>query len=577
MKTRLLILISIWAMGVGCKPATQRQPVSSTRTFCNPMDLNYRFCLDEPSRREAADPTIVRFQDKYFLFASKSGGYWYSDDLLDWTLVETDQIPVEDYAPTAIAIGDTLYFMASSHVRNAIYRSADPISGQWDLAVAQIEKPMWDPAFFMDDDQRLYVYWGCSNENPLYGVEVDYKNDFALIGEPVALKYPNTEDFGWEVPGDYNTLIEQAPWIEGAWVNKINGKYYLQYSGPGTEFKSYSDGVYVAENPLGPYEPQAHNPFAYKPEGFAAGAGHGSTFQDEYGNYWHIGTMTISQKHMFERRLGLFPAFVDASGTLYADTRFGDYPMKMPEKKIDSAEELFTNWLPLSVGKAVEVSSSIDSLPAANVTDEDIRTYWAAASGEAGEYAILDLGAVRSLSAVQLNFAEHATGLFGRQEGRYHRYLIEASDDMKSWRPVADRSQAQDDNVHQYIVFDDVLESRYLKVTNVEVPDGHFAISGFRAFGERATKLPAIVTGLEVSRDSLDRRKAVLNWSRSERAEGYQIRYGVSPDQLYQSYQVYSDTMLTIRSLNANLSYYFSIEAFNSAKLTTQNSPVKCE
>ncbi|MDD4827280.1 MAG: carbohydrate-binding protein, partial [Bacteroidales bacterium] len=53
-------------------------------TLCNPMDLSYRFCLDKPSRREAADPTVVWFRDRYYLFASKSGGYWHSKDLAEW-------------------------------------------------------------------------------------------------------------------------------------------------------------------------------------------------------------------------------------------------------------------------------------------------------------------------------------------------------------------------------------------------------------------------------------------------------------------------------------------------------------
>src|SRR5690606_23513448 len=124
---------------------------------------------------------------------------------------------------------------------------------------------------------------------------VDYKNNFAFMSEPKVLVHQNPTQYGWEVPGDYNTLY-RAPWVEGSWMNKYNGKYYLQYAAPGTEFKSYTDGVYVSDNPLGPFTLQAHNPFAYKPEGFAAGAGHGSTFTDNYGNYWHIGTVTISMK-----------------------------------------------------------------------------------------------------------------------------------------------------------------------------------------------------------------------------------------------------------------------------------------
>jgi hypothetical protein len=60
---------------------------SRTTTFANPIDIDYRFMPSGVSRREAADPLITLFGDDYFLFASKSGGYWYSPDMRDWTLV----------------------------------------------------------------------------------------------------------------------------------------------------------------------------------------------------------------------------------------------------------------------------------------------------------------------------------------------------------------------------------------------------------------------------------------------------------------------------------------------------------
>ena len=56
-------------------------------TLCNPLDLPYRFQPEPPSRREAADPTVVFYQGEYWLFASKSGGYWHSADFIHWTLV----------------------------------------------------------------------------------------------------------------------------------------------------------------------------------------------------------------------------------------------------------------------------------------------------------------------------------------------------------------------------------------------------------------------------------------------------------------------------------------------------------
>jgi hypothetical protein len=532
-------------------------------TYCNPMDLSYRFALDEPSRREAADPTVVWFRDRYYLFASKSGGYWHSENLIDWTFIETVQIPAEEYAPTAIAIEDKLYFLASSTEKSTIYTSADPLSGQWTIAREELEIPVWDPAFFLDSDNRLYLYWGCSNEAPIYGVELDYKDNFSFIGEPKELKHADPERFGWEVPGDYNTLTDQSPWIEGAWMNKINDTYYLQYSGPGTEYKSYSDGVYSSHSPLGPFDEQGHNPFAYKPEGFAAGAGHGSTFKDRYGNYWHIGTITISTKHIFERRLGLYPAFLDENGTFFCNTKYGDYPMKMPAGEISDFEDVFTGWMLLSYKKNVTVSSSIDSLEASNMTDENIRTYWAAKTGDEGEFAALDLGDSYEVKAVQLNFAEQDAGLLGRNKRAFHRFRVEHSSDGEQWETLIDNSKNQDDRSHFYFQIQKDFRCRFLRITNLEVPGGHLAISGFRVFGTGNGEKPDPVETLIVSRNPNDRRSVELRWDRVQGADGYNISYGTDPDRLYHNYLVYQDTVLTINSLHAEREYHFTVEAFN--------------
>lgn len=524
--------------------------------------------MDEPSRREAADPTVVWFKDRYFLFASKSGGYWHSKDLVEWAFIETTQIPVEEYAPTAVAIGDTLYFLASSNEKSTIYKSSDPLGGQWQVAREVLETPVWDPAFFFDEDKRLYLYWGCSNVNPIYGVEVDYKRSFSFIGQKKELIHANHDRLGWEVPGDNNTLTKQNPWIEGAWLNKYNGKYYLQYSGPGTEYKAYSDGVYVAESPLGPFALQAHNPFAYKPGGFADGAGHGSTFADSQGNYWHIGTSTISQKHMFERRLGLYPTFFDDQGTMYAITKYGDYPMIMPKNKISRFEEIFPGWMLLSYNKDVQVSSAIDSLPSKQMVDEDIRTYWAAQSGNPGEYAVVDLGEASDVYAIQISFAEHNTKVYGRTKDLFHRYTIEYSNNGADWTLLIDKSKAETDLSHPYFQLAEKISCRYLKVSNAQVPGGNFAISGFRVFGKGNGEVPNKITKLDVKRKDDDKRSVTLTWERSLNATGYNISYGVGEGRLYQNYMVYQDTTVTINSLNAGEKYYFTIEAFNENGIT---------
>lgn len=555
-----LLIVSFFFFGCTQK---EKQTNNSIKTFCNPINLSYRFCLDEPSRREVADPTMVVFHDKYLLFASKSGGYWYSDDLITWNFLACKTLPVEDYAPTAVAIDDTLYFMSSSHQKNTVYKTTDPLTDNWKIAVDSIETAVWDPALFLDDDKRLYLYWGCSNENPLYGVEIDYKNNFRFIGEKKEILSANTAEHGWEVPGDYNQLKENHPWIEGSWMNKHEGKYYFQYSGPGTEFKSYSDGVFVSDSPLGSFIVAEHNPFSYKPEGYANGAGHGSTFQDKNGNYWHIATSTISVKQIFERRLVLYPTFFDNEGVMHASTRFGDYPYFLPDKKIENGEAIFTGWMLLSYNANVEVSSSIDSLKPSNMTDENIRTYWAAKSGDSSEFACVDLGEIETVRAIQINFAEHNTKILGRQVNIHHRYVLECSDNKNNWTLLEDMSQNNTDNSHVYFQLKNAVETRYVRIRNIEVPDGNFALSGFRIFGNGKGNSPAIPANIEAQRNPDDKRSVKLSWKESEDAVGYNISFGIDKDKLYNNYLVYQNNSIDINCLNAAKTYYFTIEAFN--------------
>jgi len=39
-------------------------------TFCNPLNLDYRFVTTEPSHRTAADPVITLYKNDYYLFSS---------------------------------------------------------------------------------------------------------------------------------------------------------------------------------------------------------------------------------------------------------------------------------------------------------------------------------------------------------------------------------------------------------------------------------------------------------------------------------------------------------------------------
>jgi len=536
---------------------------SKQTTICNPLNLSYRFCLDQPSRREAADPTMVMYNDEYYLFASKSGGYWHSTDLISWDFIRSAELPLEDYAPTVVVMRDTLFFMASANAPIKIYKSSNPKSGKWIVAKSDFPISSIDPCLFLDDDGRLFFYYGASNIKPIYGVELDSKN-FNPIGKPVECFNSNKSVYGWEQTGDYNNLTEN-PWIEGAWMTKHKDRYYLQYAAPGTEFKSYCDGVYVADKPLGPFKLSPNNPFSSKPEGFINGAGHSSTFKDKYGNYWHISTLTISQKHGFERRLGLFPTFFDNDGILYTYTVFGDFPFTIPQKKISSPDELFPQWMLLSYKKHVEVSSELTGYEKRFANDEDVRSYWSAQTGNKGEWITIDLERQCTLNAVQINFAENNTKILGRNTAIYYRYLLEYSDDNKSWKPLADKRLSKTDVPHDYIQLSTPVKGRYVRLTNYYIPDGTFSLADLRIFGSAQGNLPSIVENFSITRNQNDKREVKLKWHIKPGDVGYNIRYGSQPDKLYHNWQVLGVDTLTIRNLNKLQGYYFTIDAFNES------------
>ncbi|MDF2188732.1 family 43 glycosylhydrolase [Paraflavitalea sp. CAU 1676] len=535
------------------------------QTFCNPLNLSYRFTPDKPSRRAAADPTIVLYKDNYFLFATATGGYWYSKDLLSWNFVTTSDLPFEKDAPTAAVINGVLYYFPMNS--KLIYKADDPVAGKWSVYNDNFPFTVGDPDLFQDTDGKIYLYFGCTNNGYLQAVELDVNNKLNPIGTPVNVLKGDPAMRGWERPGDYNTGIE-SPWTEAPWVTKYQGKYYYQYSAPGTQYKSYADGYLVSNKPLGPFNYAPESPFSSKPEGFINGGGHGATFTDKYGNYWRVVTMVISVKHIFERRLGLFPVTFDKDGQIIAHTEFADYPMVMPRHKIKDLRELFPGWMLLSYKKTVEASSALPAHEPALAVNEEVRDYWSAETGDKGEWLSVDLGVVSVVNAVQLNFAEHNTQLFGREGVKAQQYLLEYSTDKKDWSTLVDKTTNEEDLTHQYHVFKVPIKARYFKVTNYRVPGGQFAISGFRVFGKGTGVKPSQVKSYRVERDKQDARNVTISWPKQTGATGYNVRFGIHRHNLNRVYQVYGETKLTIRSLNKDQQYWFVVDAFGENGVT---------
>lgn len=544
-------------------------------TFCNPINISYRY-QEGYYGREAADPSVVLFRGEYYLFASHCEGYWFSTDLYDWNFVSIDPeiMPeIEKFAPTAYEYRDTLYLVHSEN--GSIFKSSDPKSGRWEYVGRPLD--LADPMVFVDDDQRIYCYYGCSDKLPLYVAELDGENNMALIGVPKPCIYSNPEEHGFEVPGDSNTRYEGECWLEGAWAVKNEGKYYLQYAVPGTEYRTYADGCYVADSPMGPFVYCENSPVSCKATGYVTGAGHGSLIRDLKGNWWKFGTVSISVNHRFERRIVMTPARFNAYGELECNMSCADHPMFLPNESERPFESPGPGWNLLSFGCRTECSSFIPGHESANAVDENIRSWWSAESGSRGEYLILDLRSVCTVNGIAVNFADEQAENTGRREGSInYSYLLEYSMDGSCFKVLADCSKHErcgnfaTDTSHDYYEVCEGTAIRYLRLTNMgNVPaGGKFAVSGLRVFGTAPGRKPAEVTDAEVTRDIADRRKVHLRWDPVEGADGYEIFYGIHADSLNITCRVFKTSEITLYNLNSGNTYFFVITAFNTCGLS---------
>lgn len=566
---------------------------SQQKTYCNPINIDYGYCpipnfVTQGKHRATADPVIVNFKGKYFLFSTNQWGYWWSENMLNWNFVSRKflkpdaKVYDELCAPAAFVMKDEMYLIGSTHGPNfALYKTKDGTTDDWEVAVENFKVGAWDPGFLYDEEKdKLFLYWGSSNEFPLLGTEINTKTlqSDGFVKPMITLK---PEDHGWERFGEYNDNAFLQPFMEGAWMTKYKNKYYFQYGAPATEFSGYADGVYVSNDPLDGFEYQPHNPFSYKPGGFARGSGHGATYQDNFGNWWHVSTIILGQKNNFERRIGIWPAGFDKDDVMYCNTAYGDYPSFLPQKNADHIKGLFSGWMLLNYNKPVQVSSTLGGFQSNLAVDEDMKTYWSAKTGEKGEWFQTDLGEVSTINAIQINYADQDVELMGKTLDKFHQYKILASNDGKKWTTLIDKSNNKTDVPHDYIELETPAKARFLKLENIKIPSGKFALSGFRVFGKGQGKAPEMVQNFMVLRADAkkfgERRSSWIRWQQNNEADGYVIYFGKSPDKLYGSIMVYGQNDYFFSGMDRTDAYYFQIEAFNNNGISKRTEVIKVD
>ena len=586
MKRQILLLLII-----ACSANLQAQQ----KTWCNPVNIDYGYSpipdfTTWGRHRATADPVIVTYKGDYYLFSTNQWGYWRSTDMLNWQFSPRRFLRPwnagydELCAPAVGVVGDTMIVIGSTYTRNfTLWMSTNPAANEWKPLVDSFEIGGWDPAFFTDDDGRLYMYNGSSNRFPVYGIELDRKT-FRPIGTRQEIYFLESWRYGWQRFGEHmdNTFLD--PFIEGSWMTKHDGKYYFQYGAPGTEFSGYADGVVVGPAPLGNnFRPQS-DPLSFKPGGFATGAGHGATFMDKWNNYWHVSTMVIAVKNNFERRIGIWPAGFDNDGVMYCNTAFGDYPHYLPSGPAGDNSPLgagggFTGWMLLNYKKPVQVSSTLGSYYANNAVDENIKTYWSAASGDKGEWIQSGLGSMSTVNAIQINYADQDvdSNRLGKFNGQYHQYKLYYSADGRKWQLLVDKSNNKTDVPHDYVELEKPVAARFIRLENIHMPTGKFAISGLRVFGNGNGAPPSPVKQLIVLRTEKDPRSAWIKWSPAGNAFAYNIYYGTDPGKLYSCIMVHDANEYWFKGMDKLKTYYFTIESINENGVSERYKTIKAE
>lgn len=324
MKLPLIAIAGLLISGTAADDSSAAEtPVSSptnaaskARTYRNPI-------ID---RLGPADPHVIRFEGKYYLYPTTDGrGYdvFVSDDLVHWA-----QKPKAFVTPRGGAWAPDVFHHVRGDKRFYLYYTIDAPKppdgpGGKQIGVAVGDHPLGpfkdvaplangsiDAHLFQDDDGALYLYY------------VEIRDGFKIFVQPMASP---TEKKGeraivirpteaWEkVSGEVT---------EGPVMLKRNGVYYLMYSGTGADSPNYGVGYATAKSPLGPFTKHQGNPIAHR-GGNVLGPGHHCVIAGPDGRLWMVYHQKASTKRGWDRFLAIDPLWFDDQGVIHVKTSHG--------------------------------------------------------------------------------------------------------------------------------------------------------------------------------------------------------------------------------------------------------------
>lgn len=428
-----------------------------------------------------ADPTIRKFGDTYYIYATTDGtgnGYgppqvWASKDFLNWKNVTMNWPTTEVvWAPDVVQQPDgsfRYYYCTPCEVR--VGESNSPI-GPWQNRLGRSDAVLvpdrfvhnaitLDPQLFVDDDGSEYLYFGT------WGI---YKG----FGCGVAKLAEDGKSF---VDKKLIENTEITDFFEAPFVFKKDGIYYFTYSSGSCHDDTYRVQYAISKDgPMGPYEYKGCI-LKTNADGTVHGPGHHSILVDgdHYYIVYHRHNLPRSI-HGFNRQVCIDEMHFDKDGNILPiePTHNGLLPHSLIGKTKTSKN--------LAYQAKVSASSEYSEwFKASYAVDDNNATLWRARSCNDAAWLMIDLGSEMAFNEILTQF-EYATF--------FYQYKIETSNDGRTWRMYADKTK----NVYQGSPMIDTgnVKARYIRITITDTQkNGHFpAIWNVKVYNATQTDDP---------------------------------------------------------------------------------------
>ena len=430
-----------------------------------------------------ADPTIKKFGDTYYMYATTDGSgagfgpaqVWTSKDFVNWTLMPMNWPDSHwIWAPDVIRHTDGRYYYFYCQPCIIHCGVSETPRGPWKNILGESEAVLVPDRFvtnaitldgqtFVDDDGSVYLYWGTWGIYKGFGCGAG-KMTPDLKGFTETRLIPNTE---------------AVDFFEAPFVLKRNGIYYFMYSSGSCHDHTYRVQYATSDHPLGPYEYKGCI-LETNEDGTVHGPGHHSILKegDDYYIVYHRHDNPHSNRG-FHRQLCMDKMEFEADGSIRKVIPTHEGVGALAPSVVKSEN--------LALGAGVRASSCYDdNFRAEYAVDDNNGTLWRP-RGMGQEWLEIDLGSSREIQTVWTQF-EYGT--------QFYQYLIETSVDGKHWSVFADKR-----NNHlagSPMVDFGKAEARYVRLTFTGGQKNGFggAVWNVKVFGGIEEALPQQWLGL---------------------------------------------------------------------------------